>query len=129
MRALTHDNEMIITADREEILETLRRNRALHKEEYEEAVENYQIEMIEQLEKHVAGAKEAKERKELYRASVNLPVPMSFLDVYDTTITMLELHKEDTIPLTAEQVKSFVLNKWEWTAQFAGSTAMYLGKK
>ena len=110
-----------ITAKKDEILATLKKNRASHRAIVEEARKAY-----------VDKAKSAVERKlELLRSgkvvslTFALQAPLDYTTVYDTAIRALELHTGDTIELSADQVRNLIDDHWDWSNSFTSSNAMY----
>jgi hypothetical protein len=57
-----------------------------------------------------------------------LTAPLDYTTVYDTAIRALELHTQDTIDLTAEQVRNLIDDAWDWSGQFTASNAIYSAK-
>ncbi len=45
---------------------------------------------------------------------------------YDSAITMLALHAEDTITISTEDYKKFVEDKWNWKTQWNSTNSKYL---
>lgn len=103
------------------LLYTLRANRRLHVEEYEQADRRYRkairawflaqahsIEHDRDFERHFTG-----------------PAPRSYADDYDRAIGMLELHQSDTIDLGADDYRQLVKDDWNWKRDFLATNASY----
>lgn len=112
---------MNITANKKEVLETLEKNRNQHKVIVGEARAGYFEKAQKALELRLAQLKEGK----LVSLSFRLQPPVDHTDVYDTAITMLEMHREDTIVLDSDMARSLIQDKWEWADQFLHSNAIY----
>lgn len=114
-------DDMTIMANREQVLETLKKNRETHKKIVEEAREGYLKKAEEELKKRLSKVKEGNLVDLFFR--LNLPVDQT--KVYDTAIKMLEMHVDNEIELSAYQVRNLVMDEWDWKEQFIGTNALY----
>lgn len=119
-----------ITARKNAVLETIRKNREEHLEIVAEARRGYLEKatalLKEKLEK-VEEAKQAQGRR-IGSLRVELQEPGDHTSEYDTVIRMLELHQGDTAELNADEVRQFLENKWDWMDQFLRTTSTYSEK-
>jgi hypothetical protein len=113
--------QLQVECNKDELLETLRKNRARHKEIVIEARKGYMAKAKETLQEKL----EELETGKVKSVSVSLSAPQDMSSVYDTTIKMLELHQQPTITLSSDEVRMLVEDKWDWTARFLASNAMY----
>lgn len=117
-----HANPMRkVTVDKEELLAEVKENRQKHKEEYEQAVENYCKEAARRFREKV----EAAEAGHPTSTSIDLDKPIEFLDEYDQAIRMLEMEQNDQIELTESEFQKLVLDEWNWSSQFERHTSSY----
>jgi len=112
---------MRIVASRDEVLATLRKNREGHAQIVAEAREGYVAKAQEALTRRLGQLREGK----IVDLSFSLKPPKDHTDEYDTAIAMMELHQDETIALTSEQVRSLIQDKWDWTQDFLVGSAHY----
>lgn len=116
-----------VTVKKEELLETLRTNRAEHAEQYAKAVEKHADALIERLLEMLGEARLAKDQPgKKVDQHVNLPVPVNYDDDFASAIQMVDWEVSDTITLDAREFERYVLNKWEWAEIFTANTRSYL---
>lgn len=113
--------KMQVTCKTADVLATLRTNRAQHSEIVAEAREGYvkraRIELEQKLEKIKAG--------KIVSLYIALKPPEDNTSAYDTAIRMLEMHQDDTISLSASEVRMLVQDEWDWADQFLLNNAGY----
>lgn len=114
-------DSMKITAKKNDVLETLHKNRATHKTIVEEARAGYMVAARKMLEEKL---KELEKGKPI-TVFVHLEMPQDHTKVYDTVIKMLEMHQGDTVELDSAQVRNLVMDQWDWKDQFIGTNAAY----
>jgi len=120
---VTHSMEMKINASREEVLESLKKNRQRHQQIVSEAQEGYLHAAHEVLNERLRDIIAGK----IVPLSFGISPPVSFLEAYDTAIKMLEMHKADQIELTAVEVRCLVMDEWDWSRSFLESNKGYSG--
>ncbi len=109
------------TFDKTLVINRLTENRAKHRQIFEEALEGYRVKAIEILNSNIKAIAEAKKIIQ----HIVVPVPSDHTDEYDTMIAMLQDMKEDTVELTQDEYRSYMLDKWVWRHQFLTSNAAY----
>lgn len=112
---------MSIIADRQEVLTALRANRETHAQIVAEAREGYVAKAREALERRLGEIREGK----VVALTFSLKPPQDHTRDYDTVIRMLEMHKDDIYALSAEQVRCFIEDRWDWTQEFLVGSAHY----
>lgn len=121
-----------VTLDKGQLLNIIRKNRALHVTEYRETYEGW----LAQLEEHarvvvdrIAEAKVQFSKSQDSRLRCpsfgQLSEPESYESEYDRAARMLELSVDDHIVLTREEFSHFVLDEWRWTESFKSKVAIY----
>lgn len=108
----------------DEVLERLNKGKGEHAQIVEEAQAEFRREVIARMEVILNDARMGRTIK----TSVDLPVPVSHLNVYDNAIMTLEMTKRagaTTVELTADEVERFCRNKWSWTRHFLDTNANY----
>ena len=109
-----------VVVDRKALLETLRGNEERHIIIVKEAREEFLVDAKSQLEDSL----ERLAKGQIDRLSVHLDPPQDHSAAYRTAIKSLEMHKKDTIELTADQVACLVLDQWDWMKNFLFSNKM-----
>lgn len=110
-----------VNVNRQQILDTLKANRAAHRTIFEEAIEGYRAEVIKQLEAHIDEVKSGKPK----RTYISIPMPEDHTSDYDDAIGLLELTPDDKIELDMETYKAFYQDNWGWKMQFLMSNSGY----
>lgn len=119
--AYMRELNMKVTASKDELLAKLTENRENHKKIVEEARIGYAALAKEELKSKLAALEEGK----LVNLRSKLVMPQEHLGVYDTAIQMLQLHIGQHIELTAGEVRSLVMDEWDWLAGFLQSSSIY----
>ena len=107
------------------LLLKLRENRDKHRKVFEEALEGWRRNVLDELTLAVAEAKAGKQ----YRTYFNLPQPEDHTRDYDAIIEQVEWEVEDTITLTQQQFNQFVRDDWGWKEDFLANTVHYMNYK
>ena len=110
-----------VKVKRDDLLKRIEENRAQHKSVVEEALVNYRIAVIKELD---AMLDEAKKGKKI-RRQVRLVEPQDHTADYDRVIDMLTMSTEDVIELDGQSFARYVRDEWEWFGQFADSSRSY----
>ena len=116
---------MVIIARTNDVLDSLRKNREVHSLVVVEARNGFADKAEEALKKRMMEVREGKVRHLVF----SLKPPQDHTNVYDTAIQMLELHVKtsETIELDNSQVRTLVMDKWDWSEAFWGSNKAYSG--
>jgi hypothetical protein len=114
-------NGMTIDAKKDEVLAKLKSNRSRHAEVVAEAREGYVAEARKAVEARLKLLASGK----VVALTFSLKPPQDHTNVYDTAIQMLELHTGDEIELTNEQVRTLVMDEWDWSRAFWASNKGY----
>ena len=97
---------MIAKIKKEELLTTLKANRATHRKIFEEALEGYRKEVISQLEQRLTDAKKNK-RVDLV---VRLVQPVDQTGEYDRAIRLLEMTINKEVELSENEFDQLVMD-------------------
>lgn len=111
-----------ITVDRNDLLIILRKNRDEHRDLFLRAQEGFREEFIKILESRLEDARKNK-RVDMHIA---LDVPIDQTKEYDRAIKMLEMTLKETIDLSENDFKNYVMNDWSWMPQVTISNTKYL---
>lgn len=114
-----------VKVSRVSLLQKIKANRENHRKVFEEALEGYREQAIEELDKMLAEARAGKQ----IRREVGLIQPMDKTEDYDRVIAMLEMSVDETIDLDAQSFAQYVLDQWSWMAQSKISNMRYLKSK
>jgi hypothetical protein len=110
-----------IRVSKAKLLETLKKNREAHRKIFLEACDGYRKKAIELLDAELKKAKAGKQ----FQIYFSLGQPVDQTKDYDRVIGMLELDTEDFILLTETDYRQYVLDDWNWKANFLTSNAFY----
>jgi hypothetical protein len=113
---------MKVTVRRQDLLERLRSNRAVHATIVEEAERGYRKEATIKALQFMHAIEDGK-IESFNKYAIHTPV--SYLSAYDTVIQMLEWCQDDVVELTADEFRQFVEDQWDWKDGFITSNAAY----
>lgn len=113
-----------INVEKEKLLETIRKNRQEHKEVVEEAKLGY----IKEAKRLFQEKLDTLEKTGVVDNLWTLYPPKDHTKDYDQAISMLEWEKSDTITLSQQSFKHYVLDDWNWKESFLASNSKYSGK-
>lgn len=113
-----------ITVDKSELITVVKKNRTIHEELYNEAVEGYHMDVRERLEEALRLAS----CNEEYITNLNMSKPQSHVKDYDKIIGMLELSNETDIVLLPHEYDMYVEDEWSWAGMSNSINTMYAGK-
>ncbi len=116
---------------RTELLEVLKKNRAAHVKEYDEACRDYRSaallkidEVFEEVRGQINRLKEG-QTIAVVGLHFGLNPPVSHEKAYDQIIRMMEMSVDDEIQLTGSQFACFVMDDWDWKQQWAAGNTVY----
>ncbi|MCB1711964.1 MAG: hypothetical protein KDH96_05685 [Candidatus Riesia sp.] len=111
-----------------DLIKVLRENKDRHVKEYEEAISSYKEQLLENFKKATARA----EKHGVFPTKTQVlkwfDSPTSYEQCYTDALDMLEFSKQVNITLTGSQYKELVKDKWDWSASFYATTALYKGE-
>lgn len=110
-----------IKVKKDELLNTLIKNREEHERIYKEAVEKYKKALVVYLKKMTSRAEAGKR----INHHINLVIPTHNIKDYDRVIGMLKMSVETEISLTENEFSQYVLDDWSWKSTFASNTQAY----
>jgi len=122
-----------ITVNKNKLIEIIKNNRSRHIEEYKESWIGYKSSYelyLKKLSIHIQRELDSV-RKNLYTTGVNLdfyfkdPEPVSHEEDYNSIISMLELHSEDTVELSFKDHELYVRDNWAWKKEFVRTSSLY----
>ncbi len=112
-----------VLVSKEDLLSTLKENRAKHIEEYNEAVAEYKVAFKKLVKKLVKASKSEDISK--YVDNIDLDAPFSAEKDYDRAIQMVDMSVENEIKLDATQFDCLVLDNWDWKHSFLSNKMAY----
>ena len=115
--------KMSTTCKTQDVLDKLRSNRDQHAKIVSEARKGYVDKARAEVEKRLKQL----ETGQVVHLTFNLAPPEDYTTLYDTTISMLEMHQGDTIVLAADEFRQLVQDEWDFTDGFLASNARYSG--
>ena len=105
---------MEIVASKGEVLERLQTNLAKHKKVIEEARAAFVKRCRRILKKELKKVGQGR----IQNMNVSLRAPEDHSGEYETAIEMMQLHVEDHVTLSTAEVRSLMMDKWDWMQQF-----------
>ncbi|BCG50216.1 hypothetical protein [Ralstonia phage RP13] len=114
-----------VNVDRLELITVLKKNRELHKQQYEEAVNDYRQAIYLSLQQALEDVKICS-NEELLKLRVQFNVPVSHLHDYDEVIEIMEVSVDKFIQIDNESFRAYYKNEWAWSESF---NATYLSNK
>jgi len=118
-------NSFDVVINVKDAIKTLKKNKKRHAKIVKEARRGY----IERAEKILNNDNQQLDKDVLLKRTCtalgSLELPQDYTDVYDTTIQMLELHQEETVEMTGEQVRCLMMDNWDWTRHFIATNSKY----
>lgn len=111
-----------VTVHKNELLDTLGRNRREHRAQFEAALEGYKERCLALLEDKLAELRAG--RTPLLQ--FGLPVPQDHTPDYDRIIRMVEMEVGETITLDQASFAQYVMDDWTWKREFAATSSFYL---
>ena len=112
-----------VKVKKQEVLETIKKNREQHRKIFLEAVDGYKAKCVELLEMKLKAIKNGW----VGAVSVSLPVPEDHTKDYDRAIKMLEMSVDDVIEMDEDSFTQFVMDDWHWKRNFLVSNSAYSG--
>jgi len=116
-----HNITMSVKCNKDYVLDALKKNRENHIKIVKEAKNGY----LKEAEKQLKSRLEKIKNGYMTSLSFDLLIPADHTDEYDTIIKMLEMHTDDTIELSADEVRQLIENKWSWMNSFLSNNACY----
>ena len=113
-----------IKVEKAKLIAILKNNRAIHEEEYNESIEEWEKVVTKALKKAYKLAKVG----DRFITAFKLPKPKSFIDEYDKIIGMLEMSLDEEVELVEHEYDMYVRNNWNWKRDFIGTASLYNNK-
>jgi len=114
-----------VNVDKNEILGILKENLTKHIADYDKAMIGY----AEDVKAAIVTAMEYVEKGDLEVSGLftSLETPSSYAKQYEDVIGMLEMARDETIEVSTDEYRQFVLDEWQWKHHFLSNTQKYLG--
>lgn len=113
--------------DRLEIIETLRKFRVKHQEEYAEARDEYV--KLKNEKAREAAERIAKDPDHEVQYNFGLETPIDASEGYDQMIAVFERMRQQTIPMSVGEATCVFNNEWDWLTQATVSNSVYIERK
>lgn len=114
-----------VTVKKSELLETLKKNREQHANDYKETRAAYEVAFVDELKKML---NKAVEKTEFVR-TVDLVEPENHTREYDRNIRMLTMSVSETVVISEHEFSQFVLDEWNWKDRFTGTSEFYKNRR
>jgi hypothetical protein len=131
---MSSEIQMKVKIDRQKLLETLKKNRAQHRDLYEEATEGYKRKLVDALREFADEIEEQDSDRppdvtKKFGFGSKWARPTQHLAEYDRAIRMLEMGTgDDIVTLTVHDFAKFVDDDWEFKNRWLGHTSNYSAK-
>lgn len=106
---------------KEALLTVLREARAGHRATFDQAIEDYKIAVIAELESRLEDAKKGKRLNQQFL----LVQPQDHTKDYDRIIKQLEMDVDDEVDLSQQEFANYVMDQWSWSEQFTQTSMVY----
>jgi len=113
-----------VTIKKDELLEKIRLNRAIHHQGFLEATKAYRLEAIEVLDEALADARAGRR----IISSTSLVQPVDMTKEYDQVIMMLKMSVDEEIELSSTEFQNYVMDDWSWSGAVGASNSAYTAK-
>ena len=107
-----------------ELLEILTENRSKHQTDFQKACVIYKQEVLKGFKKLTKDAKKASDPSHII-TGLHIITPISQVDDYDRTISMLNHTLDIEIELDQHEYRQYVLDEWQWKGAFNATTMAY----
>lgn len=115
-----------VQVKKDDLIQTLEKNKVDHVKEFEEAWDAYADKLVENLESMLAAAKT--EDVASVQLHINLVKPENHESDYNRAIEMLDWEVNDTVELQEHEFANLVQDDWGWARAFAASYAANTGR-
>ncbi len=105
----------------ENLLAILKKNRAGHRELFEEAWGEYRRRVVTAMEHNLDAIKAGGPIDH----RITMRTPEDHTEEYDAVIGLLEMSTQPDVELTAHDYERFVMDRWEWARSFEDNTLSY----
>lgn len=112
-----------IKVKKETVLETLKKNKKIHRDEFEDAMEGWIKKCKDKLQELIDGLNSENARS--IKIEVYLPKPVSYEKEYDKAIKMIEYEIRNEIEISANDFGKYFLDEWAWKENFLSNTGLY----
>ena len=113
-----------VQIERKELLRILKENKEKHVQEYNEAIVERNIVVVEQMRELIVQFESGEKDLE----HITFPLPKSQEKEYNKAIRMVELDVRDSIELSEHDFEQWVLDEWGWKHVFASTASLYNNK-
>jgi hypothetical protein len=113
--------QIVSIVDKKEALATLKGNLKRHRAIVEEARAGY----IKKAKAKLNAKLDELASGKLASLRFDLQAPEDHTDDYELAIRMLELHSEDTIEMSSTDVRTLMMDEWDWLRGFLFTNARY----
>jgi len=116
-------NSMSINANTKAVLAALIKNRATHQKIVKEARVGYASAAKSALLRELKKLEDGRD----VVVTFQLAAPQDHTKVYDTAIEMMKLHTEKKVRLDSQQVRTLMMDEWDWKRHFLLANSAYSG--
>lgn len=110
--------DLVINVDRVKLIEKLKANRELHKQNYEAQNDAFKKKILEYARKVM----DAAENGIAYRGSMPSE-PTNYEPQYDRALGMLEISDQQTVALSSRDYARFWEDDWDWKNHFVNNSS------
>lgn len=113
-----------IKMNKNQLLDILEKNRDEHKEEYDEAIEAYEKQVVKEAEKFLEEIKANPRKNWRYSNHIKAQMPEDHSRDYNLAIEMLQHEVNEEVVLTQQEYAELVQDEWDWAREFAQAYRM-----
>jgi hypothetical protein len=115
-----------ITVSKQQLVETLTKNRETHQADFDLAYEGFREKAEANVEALLGRIKNA-EHGQPVQLWINLEPPVNHITDYDRALQMCEWELGDEMELTEQEFQQLVQDNWSWKDAFSTSNKLYTG--
>lgn len=114
-----------VNVNRIELLAKLKENLDKHRIEYQEALLEFHVRLVEDLKLAAKKVAKTENPADLKNFSFSIQFPQNHEQDFVDVIEMLEMSVDETINLDSESFKAYIKNEWQWQHHFRAAKLAY----
>jgi len=114
-----------VTVKKGALLDALRKNRENHRQEFLDAQEGWKLVILAELETRLEDARKGRHIK----SSFSYPEPQDHTKDYDRVIRMVEMEVHEELTIQEHDFAQFVMDDWEWKANWTAGNVQYTNRR
>jgi hypothetical protein len=121
-------HQQLVKVNRHRLLSILKENREKHAKEYTQAIQDYRVSLMQDLNQALSTLNAAITPEQIAAVKVQFDVPENHDKDFLQAIELFEESVEDQIELDGETFRQFFKNEWVWRKRFEELAGFYNSK-